>query len=136
MNKKLILLAVLVTKSLIAASPTIECRFAALMKNGMVGLDEAVPYTLAPQTGVTGFFEPYNFDISFSLNVLTVGVYLNALPLSAVQIPVAHIANVPLGGTIFGLSTVHHESVSGFISLQYECKMVLLDVADDIEQSR
>ena len=105
--------------------PTIECRFGALTANGHVGLDEVVDYTIDYNSAVSGFFEPYEFEISVYGNDLSVGVYLEGEPISGLQIPVANILELPLGASVFGLATVFHELSDGFVSLQYECLKVL-----------
>lgn len=125
MIKKLALASLLITQSLWAIGPTVECRFSALDEHGDVGLDEVVAYTLNPTVGIAGDFDPYGFEISVFENALTVGIYLDGEPLSGSQIPLVNVVNLPLGATVFGANTTFHEPVADFVALRYECRKVL-----------
>lgn len=125
MKKTIFSFFVLVSSTITAVEmlpgPTVECRFGALLDNGRVGLDEIADYTLLPGTGITGKFFPYEFEISIHRDLLSVEVYLDGEPLSAVNIPVLNVANLPIGVSIFGIASVFHPEVDDFVALQYEC---------------
>lgn len=125
MIKKLLLASLIVTQTVWALGPTVECRFAALTQDGEVDIDEVVSYTLTPALGISGGFEPYGFELSVFENTFTVGIYLDDEPLSGTQIPVMNVVNLPLGASVFGIQTVFHELVDGLVSLRYECRKVL-----------
>lgn len=125
MSKKLFLLALLLTKTALAVGPTVECRFAALTEDEHVALDEIVAYTLNPASGISGDFDPYGFELSVVGNQLAVAIYVNDEPVSGIQIPIRNVINLPLGASVFGVNTVYHEPVQGFVSVQYECLKVL-----------
>lgn len=125
MIKKIIVLTCLFTTSVFAVGPSVECRFAAMEKDGVVTLDEVVPYTLLPGTGVTGEFDPYAFELAVYGEILTVDIYLNDDVISTTEIPVWNIASLPLGASVFGINTVFHKPTRGFVSVKYECKKLL-----------
>lgn len=137
MTKKLVWMVLFYTTTTFAFGPTVECRFAALKGSGRVALDEIIAFTIDPETGISGQFEPYGIEIAVFLNDLTVGIYLaddeaededrikNESPINGIQVPVRNIANLPLGGTVFGINTLYHPVVDGFVSMRYECRKVL-----------
>jgi hypothetical protein len=125
MNRKLLLLMLVFTKSLLAVGPTIDCRFAALNKEASFDFDEAVTYKLNPVMGINGNFDPYEIDISVYETDLAINIYLDGEPLSEVLVPITNIASLPIGASIFGINTVFHESESGYISIRYECKRAI-----------
>lgn len=119
--KKLILAMLFSSNMLLAVGPTVECRFGGLTDDLEVALDEIVGFTLLPNSGISGDFEPYGFEVAVHDNFFSVAVYLNEKPVSGVQIPVRNVTNLPLGATVFGINTVFHEPVEEFVSLRYEC---------------
>jgi hypothetical protein len=124
MNKKLVLMIFLFTKSLLAMGPMIECRFGAVLEGGQIGLDESVLYSLDHRSGVTGDFLPYGIEISVEGPDLTVGVYLTGQPISGIQIPVINVEDLPIGASLFGLNTIYHPPALGFFTMRYECLKV------------
>jgi hypothetical protein len=136
MTKKLIAIIWLYTTATFAFGPTVECRFAALKGSGRVALDEIIAFTIDPEMGISGQFDPYGIEISVFLNDLTIGIHLaqdsedddhvkSEKPINGIQVPVRNIVNLPLGGSVFGINTVYHSSMDGFVSMRYECKKVL-----------
>ncbi len=129
MKKTLFLLSLLSINSLHAdlfvPGPAIECRFGALLENGRVGLDEVAGYPLIPGTGITGNFDPYEFEIAMYADFLSIEVYLDGDAINGIQLPLTNIVVLPVGASIFGLSTVFHDEVEEFVALQYECVKVL-----------
>ncbi|HXW53662.1 MAG TPA: hypothetical protein VEL47_06120 [Myxococcota bacterium] len=128
--KKVVLLGAFFFGNLLAAAvvvpgPTVECRFGGVLENNRAGLDEAVTYVLVPGTGVSGDFDPYEFVLTMYADYFSVEVYLDGDALSSMDLPIANVLALPIGATIFGLSTVYHEEVDEFVALQYECLRAL-----------
>ncbi len=122
MIKKILIASFLLANTVLADMPIVECRFAAMDINDEVCLDEVVSYSLEPFTGVSGDFEPYDFEISMRVDTFSVTVSLAGERLSGTQrIPLQTVAVLPVGATIFGVNTVYHEPVEEFVALRYEC---------------
>ena len=124
MIKQLIVFAIFFTNIALAGAPNLECRFSAFTADGSAAIDEVVAYTLSPDTGLSGHFEPYGIEIAVLQNAFTIAVYIAGEPISGMQIPMINSVNLPLGGSLFGVNMVFHEVVNGFISMSYECKKV------------
>lgn len=124
MNKKIFLLAFFITSSLFAVGPTIECRFGALDEEGEVSIDEFVAYAIDPDAGLNGSFDPYEIDISVWGSELKISIYLDDEPLSAIELPVRNVINMPIGASLFGVNTMFHEAVEGLVSFRYECRKI------------
>lgn len=118
-------LTMLFSMSLFAHGPTVECRFAAIEADGDVELDETVAYTLDYNLGIDGDFDPYSFEIQLWGDAFDIEVSLYDEPLSNIQVPLENIVSLPVGASIFGINTIHHEDTDGFVSLRYECIKVL-----------
>lgn len=105
--------------------PAVECRFAAFDCDGKIGLDEWVPFPIVgPGAFVKGSFEPYKIRISTDLSAFEINIRLEGELISRMNFPLVQIADLPVGATIFGISSVVHEEVEGFESIQYECRKV------------
>lgn len=124
MKIKVMLICFLIATAGWTFNPTIECRFSAIDEHGAISLDEYVLYTLDEATGIAGFFDPYGIEISTYGPELNVSIYLVEEPISGTRVLVRNILDMPLGTSIFGINTFFHESILGFISMQYECVKV------------
>jgi hypothetical protein len=101
--------------------PTVECRFAAFERDGYVGLDESVPFTMTPGGFVEGDFEPYWFKLASGASAFEVKVWVEDRLVSQLSFPLVQIDLLPVGSSIFGLNFANHKLVEDFDSVQYEC---------------
>ncbi len=121
MFKKLILASLLLANAALAWGPTVECRFAGRLEDGDIAFDEVVPVPLIPDSGLVGDFEPYEFEIEVTFDSLIVSIYLDGEFLDEQEIPAGYILSLPIGASLFGTETIHHDSVDDFVAVRYEC---------------
>lgn len=121
MLKKIIVLSLFLTNTVWAFGPEIECRFAARTEDGDVEFDEVVAFPLIPNSGVSGDFEPYEFEISTTFSKLIVEIQLEGERLERQKIPLGYVLSLPIGVSVFGVETVHHDEVEGLVAVRYEC---------------
>lgn len=119
--KKLALMLLLFTNTVWAFGPEIECRFAARTDDDDIAFDEIVPFPLIPNAGITGDFDPYEFEISTTFTKLIVEIKLDGERLERKKIPIGLVLSLPVGVSIFGVETVRHDPVEGFVAVRYEC---------------
>lgn len=122
MLKKMLLATLLSTNVAWTFDIGIECGFAAETIDGDVAFEEYVPFSLVPGTRIIGDFNPYTFKITALFDALVIAIYLEDELIDEQEIPSFHIANVPLGFSIFlDEMFVEHDEVDDLIAIHYDC---------------
>ncbi len=121
MRITVILASLLVANATLALGPTVDCRFAAFERGGDVALDEAVVFTTAPGAFVEGDFDPYEIRISSGATAFEISIRLDGKLISRLHFPLVQLADLPVGSSVFGISSSAHRVVDGLESIQYEC---------------
>lgn len=124
MFKTTLMMGFFFASAIFAQAPVVECRIAAMEDDGDLGLNEVVSYPIIPGANINGSFDPYEIDISVYGGELEISVYLDGEPLIGLEFPIANIVALPVGASLFGISTVNHETVDGFVALRYACVRV------------
>lgn len=125
MRSTIFALALLLTNAALAeVGPTVECRFAARDDRG-VGIDESVVFEVNPGAFVEGDFFPYEFKLTGRATAFEVNVRLDGRLISRLNFPIIQLLDLPVGASLFGISTAFHRIVDGYDSIQYECKKIL-----------
>lgn len=124
MFKTTLMLGVFFASAVMAQAPVVECRIAAMEEDGDLGLNEVVSYPIVAGANINGSFDPYEVDISIDGFELEISVYLDGEPLTGLEFPIANILALPVGASLFGVNTVNHETVDGFVAVRFACLRV------------